>query len=246
MAMLLFDLLSPGEKMAPNRGPVFDIRLLADRLIDEFEWVNETLCNSITSFGLFGASTGAAAAHVAAAELGDRIKAAESRGGQPHLSGEALADVTAPTLPIVGGRDHGTVELNQKALGRLRRLASMLLFPGATHLFEEPDAMDKVTILAQDWLECYPSSSPVKVADAVSRPSRRRKTACCSPIQPQRPKLRGFGAAARWCAGRCRSGKRIASAAGSASGSQDRCASPARTGDRFGHRWGRSHRCEGH
>jgi putative phosphoribosyl transferase len=141
--------------------PVFDIPLSADRLNDAVDWANETPGSSITSFGLFSMSAGAAPALVAAAKLGDRIKAVVSRSERPDPADQALAIVTAPTLPIAGGRDHDIIELNQKALGRLKWLVSIQLIPGATHLFEEPSAMDKITILAQDWFERYLSFASV-------------------------------------------------------------------------------------
>lgn len=155
LATLLFDLLSPEEEAAQGRARVFDIALLAERLIDAVEWADEALGDAKMSFGLFGASTGAAAALVAAAELGDRIHAVVSRGGRPDLAGDALSEVTAPTLLIVGGNDHGVIELNEKALRKMRAPASLQIIPGATHLFEEPGAMEQVTMLARDWFQRY-------------------------------------------------------------------------------------------
>ena len=151
LATLLFDLLSPDEEAAQGRASVFDIELLAGRLVDAVEWADSEFGNSKMAFGLFGASTGAAAALMAAAHLGSRIGAVVSRGGRPDLAGEALARVTAPTLLIVGGNDHGVVELNQLALAKLGTSASLHIVPGATHLFEEPGAMEQVTFLARDW-----------------------------------------------------------------------------------------------
>ena len=159
LATLLFDLLHPQEELAQGRARVFDIPFLATRLIDAVEWANVTLGDK-TPVGLFGASTGAAAALVAAAELGDRISAVVSRGGRPDLAGEALGTVTAPTLLIVGGEDHGVIELNQHALNRLKGLALLEIVPGATHLFPEPGAMEQVTALAANWFERYLTPCP--------------------------------------------------------------------------------------
>lgn len=160
MATLLFDLLQPDEEALPGRRPVFDIDLLAGRLIDAVEWADEMMGDKKVSIGLFGASTGAAAALVAAAELGDRIGAVVSRGGRPDLAGAALASVKAPTLLIVGGEDHGVIELNQQALSQMNCLASLEIVPGATHLFEEPGTLQQVTVLARDWFERYLTAAP--------------------------------------------------------------------------------------
>ncbi len=155
LATLLFDLLSPEEEEAQGRARVFDIALLAERLIDALKWADEAMGDVKMSFGLFGASTGAAAALVAAAELGNRISAVVSRGGRPDLAGDTLADVTAPTLLIVGGADHGVIALNEMALRKMRAPVSLRIIPGATHLFEEPGAMEQVIVLARDWFQRY-------------------------------------------------------------------------------------------
>jgi dienelactone hydrolase len=160
MATLLFDLLHPDEEAEHGRAKVFDISLLAERLTDAVEWADAAFSDDVMPIGLFGASTGAAAALVAAAELGDRISAVVSRGGRPDLAGEALEKVRAPTLLIVGGNDHGVIELNQTALRRLRGLASLEVIAGATHLFAEPGAMEQVTALATDWFERYLTRTP--------------------------------------------------------------------------------------
>jgi putative phosphoribosyl transferase len=154
-ATLLFDLLSPEEESAQGRARVFDIGLLAERLIDAVDWADGALGKGRMSFGLFGASTGAAAALVAASAPGVRIRAVVSRGGRPDLAGDALAQVTAPTLLIVGGNDHGVIELNELALRKLRGPASLQIIPGATHLFEEPWAMEQITALAEGWFRRY-------------------------------------------------------------------------------------------
>lgn len=151
IATLLFDLLLPEEE--DDRRNVFDIKLLARRLTQAVHWVmNEPDVGNLP-IGLFGASTGAAAALVAASELGDRIGAVVSRGGRPDLAGDALAHVKVPTLLIVGGADYGVIELNQWALERLEGDKSLQIVPGATHLFEEAGALDCVVELASDWFE---------------------------------------------------------------------------------------------
>lgn len=149
MATLLFDLLTPAEEQ--NRSNVFDIPLLANRLTDVVHWAKQQPELAELPVGLFGASTGAAAALVAAAELGSGIGAVVSRGGRPDLAGSALARVTAPTLLIVGGRDAGVIELNEQAYALLRGRKSLAVVSGATHLFPEPGAMEEVIGLAARW-----------------------------------------------------------------------------------------------
>lgn len=149
IATLLFDLLTPLEEN--DRRNVFDIPLLADRLIDAIGWIDGEPALASLPLGLFGASTGAAAALVAAARLGDRIRAVVSRGGRPDLAGNALETVRAPTLLIVGGADHGVIELNEQASARLRAPKKLQIVPGASHLFSEPGALDAVIGLATSW-----------------------------------------------------------------------------------------------
>lgn len=149
MATLLFDLLTPAEEQ--DRSNVFDIPLLASRLTDVVRWAKQQPELADLAVGLFGASTGAAAALVAAAELGSGIGAVVSRGGRPDLAGAALARVTAPTLLIVGGRDAGVIELNEQAYALLPGRKSLAVVSGATHLFPEPGAMDEVIALAARW-----------------------------------------------------------------------------------------------
>ena len=151
MATLLFDLLLPEEE--GDRRNVFDIRLLAQRLAQAVRWAGEEPDVATLPLGLFGASTGAAAALVAAGGLGGRIGAVVSRGGRPDLAGEILAEVKAPTLLIVGGEDFGVIELNQWALQRLEGKKAIRIVPGATHLFPEPGALGSVVELAADWFE---------------------------------------------------------------------------------------------
>jgi putative phosphoribosyl transferase len=153
IATLLFDLLLPQEE--DDRQNVFDISLLAKRLKQAVRWViQEPDVNSLP-IGLFGASTGAAAALVAASGLGDRIGAVVSRGGRPDLAGDILPLIKVPTLLIVGGADYGVIELNDEALERLGGEKSIQIVPGATHLFEEAGTLDAVIELAAGWFESH-------------------------------------------------------------------------------------------
>jgi pimeloyl-ACP methyl ester carboxylesterase len=152
-ATLLFDLLTEAE--AADRTNVFDISLLADRVGDALEWVRADAVASKLPIGLFGASTGAAAALVAAARFPEGVAAVVSRGGRPDLAGEALKDVAAPTVLIVGGRDFGVIELNEAALAQLECEKSIEIVPGATHLFEEPGTMEAVVELAAAWFASH-------------------------------------------------------------------------------------------
>jgi putative phosphoribosyl transferase len=161
MAALLFDLLRPQEESANARANVFDIGLLAERLADAVEHAGDFVSEARLPIGLFGASTGAAAALVAAASLRERIGAVVSRGGRPDLAGEALAEVEAPTLLIVGGEDHQVLALNRQAQRRLKGLNALEIVPGAGHLFEEPGAMERVVAMSLEWFERYLSLNPV-------------------------------------------------------------------------------------
>ncbi|HVZ27589.1 MAG TPA: alpha/beta family hydrolase [Rhizomicrobium sp.] len=154
MATLLFDLLHPAEESVRNRANVFDIALLAERLLDAVAWAGRGPATGLP-LGFFGASTGAAAALVAAAELGNKVSAVVSRGGRPDLAGAALARVTAPTLLIVGGNDREVLDLNRLAARQLKAVSSLEIIPGATHLFPEPGAMEGVMVLARSWFERY-------------------------------------------------------------------------------------------
>lgn len=149
MATLLFDLLTEAE--AADRGNVFDIDLLARRLVDAIDWVAGQPALADLPIGLFGASTGAAAALKAAAARPHAVTAVVSRGGRPDLAGEALPRVTAPTLLIVGGNDEPVLGWNRDAAERMGGPVRVTVIPGATHLFEEPGAMERVTALATDW-----------------------------------------------------------------------------------------------
>ena len=148
LATLLFDLLT--EREEDDRGNVFDITLLAERLIAAVDWSRAEPATAGLPLGLFGASTGAAAALVAAA--GDRrIGAIVSRGGRPDLAGQALARVRAPTLLIVGGADREVLRLNKLAYAELAGPKELVVVPGATHLFPEPGALDLVVEGAERW-----------------------------------------------------------------------------------------------
>ena len=152
-ATLLFDLLTEDEEA--DRANVFDIPLLASRLIDAIRWLDRDPFAGGVPLGLFGASTGAAAALVAAAESGARVGAVVSRGGRPDLAGAALPQVRTPTLLIVGGADYGVIELNEQALAQLRGPKSLEIVPGASHLFPEPGALEAVIEHAARWFTRY-------------------------------------------------------------------------------------------
>ncbi len=155
-ATLLFDLLAPTEEL--DRANVFDIPLLASRLVAASGWLEQHDAVAQLPLAYFGASTGAAAALTAAAELGDRVDAVVSRGGRPDLASD-LGVVRAPTLLIVGGADREVLELNRRAQQQLRCPSELAVVPGATHLFEEPGALEEVSRLAIDWLGRYAASS---------------------------------------------------------------------------------------
>jgi dienelactone hydrolase len=153
LATLLFDLLLPGE--AGDRHKVFDIPLLAGRLEEALDWLGEEESTADLTIGLFGASTGAAAALTAAARRPELIAAVVSRGGRPDLAAQALADVLAPTLLIVGALDTVVIELNRRAMAQLTCPTRLEIVPGATHLFEEPGTLDRVVSLATAWFVEY-------------------------------------------------------------------------------------------
>ncbi|NDW01133.1 alpha/beta family hydrolase [Salipiger sp. PrR002] len=152
-ATLLFDLLTPQE--AQDRRNVFDIPLLAERVVEAVGYVAGEPDVADLAIGLFGASTGAGAALVAAANLKGRIGAVVSRGGRPDLAGAHLAQVTAPTLLIVGGHDEHVLTLNRQALFALESEKMLKIVPGASHLFEEPGALEMATEIACNWFEHY-------------------------------------------------------------------------------------------
>ncbi|GAB3229185.1 hypothetical protein GCM10027447_22210 [Glycomyces halotolerans] len=146
---LLFDLLTPAE--AEDRGNVFDIPLLAERLVTATNWLKDRPEHADKTVGYFGASTGAAAALRAAASPGVQVDAVVSRGGRPDLAGDDLGKVRAPTLLIVGGLDYEVLGLNYDAQRRLGGSSRISIVPGATHLFEEKGALAKVSDLAREW-----------------------------------------------------------------------------------------------
>jgi dienelactone hydrolase len=153
MGTLLMDLLTPDEGADDERtGHLrFNIDLLANRLTQAVDWIAANDSTARLHVGCFGASTGAAAALVTAVRRPDTVRAVVSRGGRPDLAGPMLAMVDAPTLLIVGGRDHTVLELNRQAFDQLRCDKELQIVPGATHLFEERGALDKVAALARDW-----------------------------------------------------------------------------------------------
>ena len=150
-ATLLFDLLTPEEEASSGRRLVFNIPLLAQRLIDATRWLARRAETRHLGIGYFGASTGAAAALIAAAELGATVDAVVARGGRPDLAGEALPRVNAPTLFIVGGKDEPVLTWNRQAYERLTCAKELHVIAGATHLFEEPGALEEVARLASHW-----------------------------------------------------------------------------------------------
>ncbi|MGZ4234241.1 MAG: phosphoribosyltransferase family protein [Solirubrobacteraceae bacterium] len=151
LGTLLLDLLTVEEE--PHRANVFDIGLLAERLIAATRWAQAEPQLAGLPVGYFGASTGAGAALAAAAELGDRVGAVVSRGGRPDLAAARLPEVRAPVLLIVGGHDEIVIELNRDARSLLRAPSAIAIVPGATHLFEEPGALEEVSRLASEWFE---------------------------------------------------------------------------------------------
>lgn len=167
---LLFDLLTADEEIEDNftRRLRFDIELLAGRLVEVTRWlVAQPGVRADLGIGYFGSSTGGGAALVAAAGSRTRIDAIVSRGGRPDLAGDALARVHSPTLLIVGGYDDVVVRLNREAFAELRCEKELKILPGATHLFEEPGALEAVAHLAADWFRrhfrSHSGDQPVKI-----------------------------------------------------------------------------------
>ncbi|MBD2721061.1 dienelactone hydrolase family protein [Hymenobacter armeniacus] len=153
LATLLFDLLTPAED--ETYATRFDIPLLTHRLVEATHWARQQPALAKLPLGLFGASTGAASALAAAAELGPRVRAVVSRGGRPDLVLSVLPSVSAPTLLLVGEHDTDVVQLNQRARQALRPPSELRLIPGAGHLFEEPGALEAVAAAATAWYERY-------------------------------------------------------------------------------------------
>ena len=154
---LLFDLLTPEEVEidARTRHLRFDIELLAGRLVAASRWLTALPAFESKKIGLFGSSTGGAAALVAAAALGERVGAVVSRGGRPDLAGPALGKVKSPVLLLVGGRDETVLELNKQAFARLKSEKQLKIIPGATHLFEEPGKLELVAYFVAGWFAQY-------------------------------------------------------------------------------------------
>jgi len=157
LATLLVDLLTPEEEEVDlrTRHLRFDIRLLADRLAGATDWLAQEPDTQDLRVGYFGASTGAGAALVAAAQCPEAVGAVVSRGGRPDLAGEALSRVVAPTLFIVGGEDEPVIGMNREATEQLRAEKRLEVVPGASHLFEEPGKLEEVTRLAAGWFARY-------------------------------------------------------------------------------------------
>jgi dipeptidyl aminopeptidase/acylaminoacyl peptidase len=156
-ATLLIDLLTPEEEAVDQRTAHlrFDVEMLAERLITIGDWVRREPTVGRLKIGLFGASTGGGAALIAAAARPDLVAAVVSRGGRPDLAGSLLRRVKAPTLLIVGERDEQVIQLNQQAMDGMTAETQMVIVPRATHLFEEPGALERVAALAGDWFERY-------------------------------------------------------------------------------------------
>lgn len=166
---LLFDLLTPVEDgLYRNR---FDIDLLCRRLQVAKAWVRDIDIAAALPLGLFGASTGAAAALRAAAEIGDEVRALVSRGGRPDLAGdETLGKTVAPTLLLVGGRDTSVIALNREAFARMNCEKQLRVIPGASHLFDEPGTLEQVAQQAAEWFEQHlPHASPPALSTGVVR-----------------------------------------------------------------------------
>jgi len=157
LGTLLFDLLTQEEEAIDiqTREHRFNIGLLAERLVHATKWAKQQERTRDLRIGYFGSSTGGGAALVAAAEIPEDAGAVVSRGGRPDLAGDALPKVQAPTLLIVGGNDDIVIELNEMARDRMRCEVKLEIVPGATHLFEEPGALEKVAKLASDWFSLH-------------------------------------------------------------------------------------------
>jgi dienelactone hydrolase len=161
LATLLLDLLSPSEEEEDlvTRHLRFDIPLLAGRLVNAIEWLAVEPRTADLAIGMFGASTGGGAALVAAAARPQRVSAVVSRGGRPDLAGDALPNVRAPTLLLVGERDHLVIRLNEQARSQMSTEVQLMIVPGATHLFEEPGTLEEVALRARDWFLAHLHSS---------------------------------------------------------------------------------------
>ncbi|HYY21216.1 MAG TPA: alpha/beta fold hydrolase [Thermoleophilaceae bacterium] len=154
LGTLLMDLLTPGEEQRDLATAElrFDIGLLGERTVGAIDWLAREPTTAALRVGAFGASTGAAAALIAAAERPEAVRAVVSRGGRPDLAAGDLRRVRAPTLLIVGGEDTPVIGMNREAMRELPGEVELEIVPGATHLFEEPGALERVAALARDWL----------------------------------------------------------------------------------------------
>lgn len=175
LGTLLLDLLSEEEEAVDSRTAHlrFDIPFLAERLLRAIDWIGQDDRTRNLLIGLFGASTGAGAALVAAANKPDLVKAIVSRGGRPDLAGASLRNVKAPTLLIVGGDDVPVIELNRQAMAQMSAETKLEIVPGATHLFEEPGALEKVASLAAQWFQKNLVTEEKTADDADERRSRK-------------------------------------------------------------------------
>lgn len=155
LATLLMDLLTSDEEVqdAITAHLRFNIPMLAERVVGATDWLVADAATSGLPVGYFGASTGAAAALVAAAERAGTIRAVVSRGGRPDLAGTKLSGVRAPTLLIVGGRDPAVIEMNREAMDQMPGEKKLVIVPGATHLFEEKGTLEQVAALASEWFQ---------------------------------------------------------------------------------------------
>lgn len=170
-ATLLLDLLTRQEDAVDQRTREyrFDIERLGHRVVAAIDWASGVPALSPLPLACFGASTGAAAALIAAAERFEIVQAVISRGGRPDLAGEALGRVLAPTLLIVGGDDHEVIRLNQAAMRRMHAAVQLAIVPGATHLFEEAGALEQVCRLALDWCRVHLDIKASKRHEPVRR-----------------------------------------------------------------------------
>jgi putative phosphoribosyl transferase len=175
LATLLVDLLTSDEEAIDEQSGHlrFDIGLLAERLVAVTDWLTHDPNTRDLPVGYFGASTGAGAALVAAAERSNLVGAVVSRGGRPDLAGPALARVRAPTLLIVGGNDFQVIELNRAAFAQLHCEKQLVIVSGATHLFEEPGALDEVARLTREWFDRHLMPSEAR-ATRASKPQAKR------------------------------------------------------------------------
>lgn len=169
-ATLLFDLLTESEEVVDRRTRQhrFDIPLLGERMVIATDWIWDQAETDTLPVGFFGASTGAAAALIAAAERPE-VRAVVSRGGRPDLAGDALQGVQAPTLLIVGALDTQVIEMNRSAQSRLAGESDLVIIPGATHLFEEPGTLEQVTDRAEDWFRRYLGSTSAEPSASQPR-----------------------------------------------------------------------------